>query len=148
MKKINLKTIFVKLKKNQEREKINIYSKIKEYPELTSRYLELENEFRNRIDISISFVMLICTGAVGLSQMDSITARREISLSVSFILLILMLYKIIIIVSIKREFIEIEDLLKMKGYHKNRIYGDVMVFIFLIFVLIAGVNILLNWVGK
>ena len=80
--------------------------------------------------------------------MDSITARREISLSVSFILLILMLYKIIIIVSIKREFIEIEDLLKMKGYHKNRIYGDVMVFIFLIFVLIAGVNILLNWVGK
>lgn len=92
--------------------------------------------------------MFICTGAVGLSQMDSITARREISLSVSFILLILMLYKIIIIVSIKREFIEIEDLLKMKGYHKNRIYGDVMVFIFLIFVLIAGVNILLNWVGK
>ncbi|GAA6323771.1 hypothetical protein F350042L8_08690 [Fusobacterium ulcerans] len=148
MKKFNLKTILKKFKGKQVKEKIKIYSKLEENPELVGRYLELEKEFRSKVDISAAFVVLICTGAIGLSQIDSMGARREISLSISFILLMLMFYKIIIIVSIKRDFVEIEKLLKIEGCYKNRICGDAMIFFLLIFLLIAGVNILLNWVGK
>ena len=148
MKKFNLKTILKKFKGKQVKEKIKIYSKLEENPELVGKYLELEKELRDKVDVSATFVVLICTGIIGLLKMNSITMRREISLVVSSALAIIVVYKSFIIASIKRDFVEIEGLLKMKGYHKNRICGNALLFLFLILILIIGVNILLNWIGK